>query len=413
MLKSRIDLSKPMDVLLYLRMSSDLQNVHSPDQQRDTIVATIQRLRKPWRVVGVYTDSGLSGKFVQKRPDLQRMLRDIRTGTVVVDAILVDTYERFGRTDELGTLRKKLLQNHGVVLLTADSNFSDPTSTAGHVMSAFEALRATEDNRVKAHNVLRGKRDAVKRGHWPGGPPPFGYRLRSIFVERAGRQEVDHSVLEQDPEQASIIRRIFALAAERGWGCTRIARALNTDAQVPSDHKPFLPQTVNRWLSHEIYLGILVWERVATDMIDDRRVRQRNDPSDFIRDEHFCERLVDQRIWEKVQELRQRRAQRNADNRAGRRQTGGKTIVATAPGIALKYPLSGLVRCGHCGRAMAASSTAIYATKTGDKRRYAAYICPGYSSGTCHNRRRIPEPWLRKEVLCLLARRLFGEPSKK
>src|SRR5262249_10567464 len=160
-LKRQVDLGKPLRAALYLRMSSDRQNPRSPEQQRDTIEATVRRLGLPWTIDAVSTDSGVSGKLVRNRPGFQRMLRDIRPGAVVADAILVDPFERFGRGEGLDGPRRGLLLRHGVVVLTADTSFTDPTSTAGRLVSAFEGLRATEENRVKAHNVPRGKRDAV------------------------------------------------------------------------------------------------------------------------------------------------------------------------------------------------------------------------------------------------------------
>ncbi len=411
MLKNLIDLTKPLLVILYLRMSSDSQNPRSPEQQRATIEATIRWLGLPWTIVADYTDSGISGKFVRKRREFQRMFSDIRSGAVVADAILVDNFERFGRAEELDGLRRELLLRHGVVLLTADTNFSDPTSTAGRVMSAFEALRATEDNRIKAHYVLRGKRDAAKLGHWPGGTPPFGYRLKSVLIERAGRQEVDYCVLEPDPESAWILQNAYDTAAERGWGSSRIAKTLNADPTIQEKFKPFLASTVNYWLSREIYTGVLVWEQFATDVVEDRRIRQRNDPGDLIRVEGFCPPLVDRAKWEKVQELRRARAKRIADGRANRNGAGAKSIIPVAPGLALKYLLSGLVKCGHCERVMTPSSTSAYTTKAGDQKRYTAYVCPGYLSHICPNGRRIPEAWLRDVIIGLLAHRLFGESS--
>ena len=76
-------------------------------------------------------------------------------------------------------------------------------------------------------------------------------------------------------------------------------------------------------------------------------------------------------------------------------------------GLALTYPLSGLVRCQHCGRSMVASGSGAYETKSGDARRYVAYCCPGYHSGGCTNGRRIPELWLRETIMTLVRQRLF------
>ncbi len=96
MLHRTFDPKKPFRVVLYLRMSTAQQNPRSPDQQRDTIEATFKRLGYPWAVVAVYTDAGISGRYIIKRPEFQRMLREIRTGATSVDAVLVDTFERFG-----------------------------------------------------------------------------------------------------------------------------------------------------------------------------------------------------------------------------------------------------------------------------------------------------------------------------
>src|SRR6516162_1272765 len=106
MLKRRFDPMKPLLVVLYLRMSSDDQNPRSPQQQRDTIEAILRRLGYPWNVVRVYVDEGVSGRYIRRRPGFQNMLRDIRTRAVKADAILVDTFERFGRADELTALRQ-------------------------------------------------------------------------------------------------------------------------------------------------------------------------------------------------------------------------------------------------------------------------------------------------------------------
>src|SRR5205823_3827755 len=75
-------------------------------------------------------------------------------------------------------------------------------------------------------------------------------------------------------------------------------------------------------------------------------------------------------------------------------------------GVALKYLLSGLVRCGLCNRAMAPSASGTYETKAGEIHKYPSYGCPAAASGACPNRKRIPEPWLRKMVVETLLSRL-------
>src|SRR5262249_43019540 len=159
------------------------QNPRSPDQQFNTIAQELCRLGYPWVHLGDYRDDHISGRWVRRRAGLQRLLSDIRSDTVPIDLILVDTFDRFGRAAQLNSIRRELAEERGVLILTADSHFDDPTSPAGQIMAVFEGLRAVEDNRIKAHQVRRGKRDVVARKLWPGGPAPLGYRLRSVTTE--------------------------------------------------------------------------------------------------------------------------------------------------------------------------------------------------------------------------------------
>jgi DNA invertase Pin-like site-specific DNA recombinase len=394
-------------------MSSDQQNPRSPQQQGDTIDQVINRHGHRWVHVADYIDSAISGRYVAKRPDFQRMLRDIRSGALKADLILVDTFERFGRADELAGLRQELHQRHGVLVLTADTQFADPTSAPGKAMAAFESLRSTEDSRIKAHNVLRGKLDSVRERHWPGGPPPFGYMLQSVMIERHGRQEVDHCKLVPDPATAWIIQLLFEQAHQRSLGSTRLARMLNEHPDIPARYKPFYDATVIYWLSNPIYCGEMLWAEHATGVVDDVRVVERNAEEDMLRVPDFCPPLVSREVWDAVQALRRRRGEAIRRSRQARSEKdgGGKQIAASVPGMVLKYMLTGLVRCGHCGRSMTPSSSSEYTTRDGETRRYTAYYCPGYTARVCPNARRIPEAWLRETVVGLLRHRLFPAPE--
>jgi DNA invertase Pin-like site-specific DNA recombinase len=327
MLRHEFDPGKPHRYARYARMSSDQQNPRSPEQQFDAIGQVIARRRHPWVHVADYRDDAISGRYLRKRPGFRRMLADIKSGAVKVDLILVDTLERFGRVDELESIRRDLFNRDGVLILTGDSDFADPTTAQGRALAAFEAMRAVEDGRIKAHTVLRGKRDAARLKHWPGGPPPFGHKLRSVLADRNGRQEVDHCVLVPDPDADWIVRKVFDLALETGWGTTRLAQALNADGAI---EKRFEATTVGYILDNPIYYGELLWEEHATGIVDDARVIRRNADEDMLRVPGFCEPLVARETWDAVAELR--RARREDAARRRGRGDGGKQIRPPAPG---------------------------------------------------------------------------------
>jgi DNA invertase Pin-like site-specific DNA recombinase len=413
MINTSFDPSRPYRYVRYARMSSDQQNPRSPEQQFQTIDDTLKRCGYRWNHVKDYRDDAKSGKYIRKRPSFQEMLLEIRSDTLKVDLIVVDTLERFGRMEELDTIRRELRNKCGVLILTADTNFADPTSPQGRAFGMVESIRATEDARVKAHNVRRGKRDAAMQGHWPGGKPPFGLRLHSVMSETRGRKEVDHCVLEHDPNSAWIVKLMFKTANEKGFGQTRMARFLNDHPEIPEKFKPFEPATVGYWLDNPIYYGELVWDQHSTDVVDDVRVIQRNEEVVVLRVPNFCAPLIPKELWESVQAVREARREQLARSRNPKSNEEGKQIAPLASGLSLKYTLTGLVRCGRCGRAMTPSPSSPYTTKAGEERRYNKYVCPGYIGRNCPNSERVPMEWLYTTVVDTLSQRLFPNEDGK
>lgn len=402
MFNRAFDHNKPLRAVIYARMSSEKQNKHSPEQQIFEINQRIAMLRYPWTVVKTYTDIAVSGRCFRKRREFQQMLNDIRSKRISVDLIIVDTFERLGRTDDLATLRKEFREHHGVLILTADSNFADPTTPQGQAYNSFEAMRATEENRIKCHQVLRGKRDLVRRGYWPGGPPPFGYGLVSCLAENQGRKSIEGSKLEIVPEQADIIKKLFERALETGHGCSRLAMFLNQHPEIPESYKPFNEPTVRYWLNQSIYYGEIRWEQNTTDLINDARVIERNPEEKWVRYPDFCEPIISKEVSDQVSALRLRRKRIQVPDDSA---TPEKQIKPLAGGVSLTYPLSGLVVCGECRSALRPIPSG---RKSRDGKSYMYYACPmAITSQSCSNIRYLPERWLWKIVIEKLMTRIL------
>jgi DNA invertase Pin-like site-specific DNA recombinase len=408
MLKRFFDPKLVYRVVVYLRMSSDQQNKRSPDQQLAEIKRVLKSLGYHWIIVEIFRDDAKTGRLIRNRKDYQRLMQGIKTGAINVDLILVDTLERLGRVEELPTIRKELYEKHGVLVLTADTGFADPNTPQGKALGMVEAMRATEHGRILGHNVLRGKRDAAEQGHWPGGPAPFGLKLENIMKDVKGRQEVDHSILVHDPETNWIMKLLLDKAYETSWGQTRLARFLNDHPDIPGKFKPFQAPSVGYWLDNPIYSGELLWEQNSTDIVDDARVVERNRPEDMLRVPNFCAPTVSRKQQEEIWAARRIRREAILAARARVEQNDGKLIEPPAPGMTLKYLATGLVRCGHCKRAMNPVSSALYLPKSGEAKRYTANSCPGSVAGVCPNCTHVPEEWLREVVVIGTVRqRLF------
>ena len=392
------DRSKPWDVVRYLRMSGDQQNKRSPDQQNDVIDERLQRNNLPWITNQIYRDEAKTGRMLRNRPDFNRMLADLKSGIVPARYILVDTIERFGRNEDLDELRRRLFRKYGISVLCADQDFADPNTQNGEAAALLENFRARADSRVKRHNVIRGKRDKIRQGFWPGSKPPFGFELHVVRTEPRGDRIVKHSHLVHHAVTAAIARSVFMKSVRNpSMGQGALAKWLNERADIPDEFKPFHPDTVGRWLCNPIYTGELVWAEFSTDIVDDMRILERNPDDEVMRVPDFCEPIIEKTIFDQVGQFREARRTNGKATDNTRRQVG----------MTYSYMLTGLVRCGTCGASMVPNGSSAYVTASGEERRYVSYLCAKSNAGLCTNKTRVQESWLRETVVGRLRERLF------
>ncbi len=409
MIETKYEQGNPYQVVCYGRMSTDKQNVRSPDQQFASIKEKIALARLPWIIIKDYRDDGLSGRLVKTRPGLQAMLNDIAIGRVKADLILVDTWERFGRAEEIAEIRRRLRQQYGVLVVTADTGFANPTDPSGKALALIENIRATEDNRIKSHNVIRGKKDAARLKQVAGGRAPTGYLLDRQMVDACGKSRVK-TTLKVDPEAAAMVRRAYEIALETGWRGARIAKKMNADPALPMRFKPFRQGTIDHWLSNETYIGTYVWGATQSDIIDDCHVTRPNpDPSQIVRVPDFCQPIIDKATFDTVQAQRQARSAARALAKSCRIQHAGEKIIKPlVAGLSLVNPLAGIARCGACNHALVLMKSGAGA-KYG--RCYKYYWCPNSAVSICPKRRNVPAAVLWEAVVSTIRTRLFAKPE--
>jgi DNA invertase Pin-like site-specific DNA recombinase len=408
MLERNYDPRLPYRYLLYGRMSDPRQNKRSPDQQFNNCEETRQRCGYPWQLIRTYRDDGISGRLLRKRRGFQKMLRDIELGLIQIDLIVVDTYERFGRSEEIGYLRHKLFTDHGVLVVAADSGFSDPTGIVGKSVGMVEQVRATENTRVSRHNVLRGKIDAARLRHWPGGPAPFGLQMKPI-VDNSTIPPTVYNILEPNPREAPLQLLAFQHAARTGYGAQRMSQWWNYNSEIPEEFKPISTTTMGDRLGNAIYIGTLVYGENCTGIVNDARVIEHN-PNGAEVINNFCEPIVPTDTFEEVQQLRKARADKIRESRQkGKDESSAKLIAPQGRGLTLKYLLTGLVRC-PCN----ASMRPIVSGRCGPAgKRYLYYACPRHLDGACENGIYAPEDQLREATIARIRERLFPAPGSE
>lgn len=186
---------------VYTRVSTDAQGedgkVSLPEQER-MAKACIES--KGWEYVRTYEDNGYSGRTID-RPALQQMLSDIKSGEI--DAVVIYKLDRLSRKqrDTLSIIEDYLLKN-GIDLVSLNETL-DTTSPWGRAMiGVLSSFNQLESENIAMRTAM-GRYATAREGGYAGGKPPLGYRAVNgelIIV----------------PEEAEIVRLVFALRAEGG-----------------------------------------------------------------------------------------------------------------------------------------------------------------------------------------------------
>jgi site-specific DNA recombinase len=185
---------------IYTRVSTDQgldQEFNSLDAQYDASSAYIKsQAHAGWTLIKArYDDGGYSGGSTE-RPDLQRLLDDIRARKI--DVIVVYKVDRLTRSLADFAKLVELFDAHGVSFVSVTQQFNTTTSMGRLTLNVL--LSFAQFEREVTSERIRDKIAASKRkGLWVGGPLPLGYDMKDGKI----------AVVEQDAEQVRLIFRRY------------------------------------------------------------------------------------------------------------------------------------------------------------------------------------------------------------
>ena len=318
-----------MNVAIYARVSSERQDVDL------SITAQLKALREyagrnGHHIVKEFVDEAESGR-TSARPAFREMVALARRPGKPFSAVIVWKYSRFARSRGDSILYKTMLKKAGVQVISINEPFED--SPVGRLMEGIiESLDEFYSDNL-GEDVTRGMRESAARGFYISARPPYGYR--KMKVQEGARERTK---LEPDPVESNIVKAMFE-AIKNEQGLKDIVRSLNDKKILSPRGKEWGKTGVYSILTNEIYTGVLIWGRNS----------KRDLPP--VRTENACPAIIDRDIFDQVQKIMKQRMSARVHPRR----------------IASPFLLSGLTRCGHCGKML----TGRYA-KGG---KFAYYVC--------------------------------------
>jgi len=303
-----------MKAAIYARVSSERQDVDL------SISAQLKALREYAErnghyVVTEFVDEAESGKTTD-RPAFRDMVSQARRATKPFELILVWKYSRFARNREDSIVFKTMLRKAGVQVISITEPFED-TPTGRLLEAMIESLDEFYSANL-GEEVTRGMRESASRGFYVASYAPYGYK--KVRVNDGGR---DRPKLEIEPYQSQIVQRIFNGVID-GRGLIDISKELNREGIISPRSNSWGKTTIHKILTNEAYIGTLVWGRSSSCNLPPVRL------------ENALPAFVDRDTFQRVQARLRERAFASIHPKR----------------VASNYLLSGLAKCGYCGKAL-------------------------------------------------------------
>ena len=315
------DESQRKRVCTYARVSTHELHQGESLENQITYYRNLIQSSPDYEFIRVFADLGVSGT-TDKRPEFQNMLKLAKEGGL--DLILTKSVSRFARNTAIVLEVVRELKGYGVDVIFEKENISTLTGD-GELMLTVLSSFAQEESKSVSDNI----KWRIRKNFEEGKVMVNHNRFRGYTKDEEGNLVIRE-------EEARVVRHIFEEYL-KGLGAGRIAKLLTREGIPTYSGAPWNETTVMDILKNEKYKGdALLQKFYIADHLTKARVRNQGEKDQFyVKDSHPA--IIPGDIWEQVQEERARRA------KARGIQKGNKELYAR------RYPLSGMLYCGHCG----------------------------------------------------------------
>ena len=292
----------------------------------------------------------VSGETIDDRPEIQKVLRMIESPKI--KAILVVEVQRLSRGDleDAGRLIK-LLRYTNTYVITPQKTY-DLRDEYDRDAFERELKRGNEFLEYQKKIMGRGRLLSVSQGNYIASIPPYGYN--KIWITDGNRK---CPTLEENKEQADIVRLIFDLYVNKDLGYKRICNTLDAMKITPPKGQYWSPAALKDMLINIHYIGKVKWNwRKTVTVVEDSEIlktRPKSQAGDYLVYEGKHDAIVSEELFNAAQEKLGR------NNRA----PAFKTV---------RNPFASILFCCECGKSM---SLRFYKKKDGTERCSPRLMC--------------------------------------
>ena len=312
----------PMRVTFYARVSSEKdEQLNSLDNQVSYYTDLIKS-NKNWSYVDGYIDEGISGISTQKRENFHRMISDAKLG--MFDFIITKEISRFAR-NTLDSIRfTRELLNDGVGVFFQNDNINTLDEDSELRLTIMSGI-AQDELRKLSSRIKFGHQQAIKNKVVIGNSRIFGYKK-------------DNKKLVIDPEEAAMVRELFALYATDQYSMKQIEDLFWAKGYRNLNGNKIAHSTMSNIISNPKYKGYYCGNKVKViDMFTKKQKFLEPEEWVMFKDEtgEIVPAIVSEELWDKANAVLARRSHdvKNRQNKCNHANL-----------------LTGKLFCTHCGK---------------------------------------------------------------
>ncbi|RCX07874.1 DNA invertase Pin-like site-specific DNA recombinase [Anaerobacterium chartisolvens] len=310
----KVQASKPK-VAAYCRVSTDKEDQLMSLSAQQSFFEEYAKSNN-FELVPLYADEGISGTKLKNRRAFNRMMKDAEEG--LFERVYVKDISRFARNavDFLNSIRKLKAMGIKCQFITSNLSTEDGEFTLGIL-----ALMAQEESANLSKRVKFGKERNAKAGKIPNIVYGYDKTIGELFELKINKSE------------ASVVKRIYNMYLNQGYGANKIAWILNKEGLKTKRNCRWSQNAISRILQNELYIGRVI---NAKEYVEDflTGIRKKNSEESWFVTERPELAIITQEEFDKAQKL------------LGERKDAFK---AKSERQSCKYPFSTLIKCGCCG----------------------------------------------------------------
>ncbi|MBA8759952.1 recombinase family protein [Staphylococcus schleiferi subsp. coagulans] len=345
-------------IALYSRVSTSEQSErgYSIHEQEQVLIKEVLK-HFPGYEYQTYTDSGISGKNIEDRPAMKRLLDDVKANKI--EMVLSWKLNRISRSmrDVFNIIHD--FKEHGVGYKSISENI-DTSEYSGEILVTMFGLIGSIERQTLISNVKMSMNAKARQGEAITGRV-LGYKLSLNPLTQKNDLVIDKY-------EANIVKEIFDLYLNHDKGLKAITTILNQKGYRTINHKPFSVFGVKYILNNPVYKGFVRFNNYQNWSAKRRSGKSGENEVILVKGKH--EAIISEEMFDQVHE-----------------KLVTKSFKPGRP-IGGDFYLRGLIKCPECGNNMVCRRT-YYKTKKSKERtikRY--YICSLFNrsgSAACHS----------------------------